>query len=244
MIEAGPGHPENVPGNRLSGLPTETFACAPWSKTNETGHGAQRDDNEAARISVSGRRKNWRRIFPPWPPEDRPRDPRPAARRKLFHRWHGGCRLPPMYLPTVDSGTKSLSHEPGGGEPGSGAVLQQAGHDRAMDQGRKSQTHKSIYRLSPPPKVRTERNLQNSRLDPDETGSPVDLAYQIAAKCAFFTRGRRESRKLKTPWRMTESGANHSLRGIPCYTEENNEISEIWRCQSMGLYKRHSTCKG
>jgi len=162
----------------------------------------------------------------PWPPEDRPRDPGPDSThepgqpavgssahdrstdprsfsaQKAVPPWHGGCRLPPMYLPTVDSGTKSLSHEPGGGEPGSGAVLQQARHDRAMDQGRKSQTHKSIYRLSPPPKVRTERNLQNSRLNPDETGSPVDLAYQIAAKCAFFTRGRREVRKLKTRWRI------------------------------------------
>jgi hypothetical protein len=158
----------------------------------------------------------------PWPPEDRPRDPgpdsthepgQPAVGSSAHDRSTRSPQLqcaescstlarrlppPPMYLPTVDSGTKSLSHEPGGGE--SGAVLQQARHDRAMDQGRKSQTHKSIYRLSPPPKVRTERNLQNSRLNPDETGSPVDLAYQIAAKCAFFTRGRREFRKLKTRW--------------------------------------------
>jgi hypothetical protein len=44
---------------------------------------------------------------------------------------------------------------------------------------------RSIYRLSPPPKVRTERNLQNSRFEPDETGSPVDLGCRIPAKCAF-----------------------------------------------------------
>jgi hypothetical protein len=34
--------------------------------------------------------------------------------------------------------------------------------------------------------VQTERNLQNSHLNPDETGSPVDLGFRIPAKCAFF----------------------------------------------------------
>jgi hypothetical protein len=53
----------------------------------------------------------------------------------------------------------------------------------------------SIYCLSPPPKVRTERNLQNSRLNPDETSSLVDLERRIPAQCAFFTQLMRESRK-------------------------------------------------
>jgi len=53
----------------------------------------------------------------------------------------------------------------------------------------------SIYCLSPPPKVRTERNLQNSRLNPDETSSLVDLERRIPAQCAFFTQLMRESRR-------------------------------------------------
>ena len=52
---------------------------------------------------------------------------------------------------------------------------------------------RSIDKLSPPPKVRTERNLQNSRLNPDETGSPVDSECRIPAKWAFFTQRRGES---------------------------------------------------
>ena len=60
---------------------------------------------------------------------------------------------------------------------------------------------RSIYKLSPPPKVQTERNLQNSRLNPDEAGSLVDLECRIPAKCAFFTQLIRESQKLKTGWR-------------------------------------------
>jgi hypothetical protein len=60
---------------------------------------------------------------------------------------------------------------------------------------------RSIYKLSPPPKMRTERNLQNSRLNPDETSSLVDLERRIPAKCAFLTQVMRESRKLKTRWR-------------------------------------------
>src|SRR5437879_11658603 len=54
---------------------------------------------------------------------------------------------------------------------------------------------RSVYKLSPPPKVQTERNLQNSRLNPDESSSPVDLGCRIPAKCAFFTQRGRESRK-------------------------------------------------
>ena len=54
---------------------------------------------------------------------------------------------------------------------------------------------RSICKLGPPPKVQTERNLQNSRLNPDESGSPVDLGCRIPAKCAFFTQLMRESRK-------------------------------------------------
>jgi hypothetical protein len=46
--------------------------------------------------------------------------------------------------------------------------------------------HWPIYQLSPPPKVQTERNLQNSRLNPAETSSLVDLERRIPAKCAFF----------------------------------------------------------
>ena len=53
----------------------------------------------------------------------------------------------------------------------------------------------SIYCLSPPPKVRTERNLQNSRLNPDETSSLVDLERRIPAQCPFFTQLMREFRK-------------------------------------------------
>jgi hypothetical protein len=52
-----------------------------------------------------------------------------------------------------------------------------------------------MYKLSPPSKVQTERNLQNSRLNPDETSSLVDLERRIPAKCAFFTQLMRESRK-------------------------------------------------
>jgi hypothetical protein len=58
---------------------------------------------------------------------------------------------------------------------------------------------------SPPPNVQTERNLQNSRLNPDEAGSLVDLERRIPAQCAFFAQLMRESRKLKTRWR---SGSN------------------------------------
>ena len=64
-----------------------------------------------------------------------------------------------------------------------------------------SKNTRPIYKLSPPPKVQTERNLQNSRLNPDETSSLVDLDRRIPAKCAFFTQVMRESRKLKTGWR-------------------------------------------
>jgi hypothetical protein len=46
-----------------------------------------------------------------------------------------------------------------------------------------------VDKLSPPPKVRTERILQNSRLNPDETSSPVDQECRIPAKWAFFTAG-------------------------------------------------------
>jgi hypothetical protein len=49
--------------------------------------------------------------------------------------------------------------------------------------------------------VRTERNLQNSLLNPDESSSPVDLECRIPAICAFFGRLTRESQKLKTRWR-------------------------------------------
>ena len=58
-----------------------------------------------------------------------------------------------------------------------------------------------IYKLSPPPKVQTERNLPKLAFEPDETGSPVDLGYRIPAKCAFFRQRGREPRKLKTRWR-------------------------------------------
>ena len=51
------------------------------------------------------------------------------------------------------------------------------------------------YKLSPPPKARIERNLQKLAFGRDETGSPVDLACRIPAKCAFFTQLMRESRK-------------------------------------------------
>ena len=52
-----------------------------------------------------------------------------------------------------------------------------------------------------PPKMQTERNLQNSRLNPEESTSPVDLGGQIPAKCALSTQLKGESRKLKTGWR-------------------------------------------
>ena len=55
--------------------------------------------------------------------------------------------------------------------------------------------HWPIYKLSPPPKVQTERNLQNSHFNPNESSSPVDLECRISAKCAFFTQLMRESRK-------------------------------------------------
>ena len=46
---------------------------------------------------------------------------------------------------------------------------------------------RSIYKLSPPTKVQTERNLQNSGLNPDETSSLVDLERRIPAKCGFVS---------------------------------------------------------
>jgi hypothetical protein len=62
---------------------------------------------------------------------------------------------------------------------------------------------RSICKLGPPPKVQTERNLQNSRLNPDESGSPVDLGCRIPAKCAFFTQ---KKRILKTKDSLAERG--------------------------------------
>jgi hypothetical protein len=47
--------------------------------------------------------------------------------------------------------------------------------------------------------------------EPDETRSPVDLGCEIPARCASFVQVKRESRKLKTRWRMTQSAANQSL---------------------------------
>jgi hypothetical protein len=44
-----------------------------------------------------------------------------------------------------------------------------------------SRPHWPIYKLSPPPKVQTERNLQNSRLNPNECSSPVDPERRIPA---------------------------------------------------------------
>jgi len=43
--------------------------------------------------------------------------------------------------------------------------------------------------------VQTERILQNSRLNLNESSSPVDLGCRIPAKRAFFTQLMRESRK-------------------------------------------------
>jgi hypothetical protein len=63
---------------------------------------------------------------------------------------------------------------------------------------------RSVDKLSPPPKVRTERILQNSRLSPDETSSPVDQECRIPAKWAFFAQVMRQSRKLKTRWRSAK----------------------------------------
>ena len=63
---------------------------------------------------------------------------------------------------------------------------------------------RSVYWLSPPPKVRTERNLQNSRSSPDDNSSPVDLGCRIRAKCAFFTQLIRES------WKPEDSLAERS----------------------------------
>jgi hypothetical protein len=45
--------------------------------------------------------------------------------------------------------------------------------------------------------------------------SPVDLECEIAAKCVLFTQRSRESGKLKTRWRMSQSAANRSPRRIP-----------------------------
>jgi hypothetical protein len=50
-----------------------------------------------------------------------------------------------------------------------------------------------------PPKVRTERNLQNSRFEPDETEKRA--FGRNPAPQVHRTQRRRESRKLKTRWR-------------------------------------------
>jgi hypothetical protein len=45
------------------------------------------------------------------------------------------------------------------------------------------------------------REKSNSRLNPDESGSPVDLGCRIPAKCAFFTQ---KKRILKTKDSLAE----------------------------------------
>ena len=57
-----------------------------------------------------------------------------------------------------------------------------------------------VDKLSPPPKVRTERNLQNSRLNPTK---PVLrwTSRPDSGQMGVFAQVMRESRKLKTRWR-------------------------------------------
>ena len=55
--------------------------------------------------------------------------------------------------------------------------------------------------------------LQNSRLNPDEASSLVNLERRIPAKCAFFAQVMRESRKLKTRWR-SEVNSNCRYRFV------------------------------
>ena len=61
---------------------------------------------------------------------------------------------------------------------------------------------RSIYKLSPPPKVQTERNLQNSRLNPDETGSPVDSGVPDSGQMRVFHAD--DERILKTEDSLAE----------------------------------------
>ena len=49
----------------------------------------------------------------------------------------------------------------------------------------------------------------------------MDQKCRIPAKCAFFAQVMRESRKLKTGWRMVQSGANHYLVRNSLITREN-----------------------
>jgi hypothetical protein len=57
---------------------------------------------------------------------------------------------------------------------------------------------RSVYKPSPPPKMQTERNLQNSHLNPGESSSPVDLGCRIPAKSSTTRTARRASPILTT----------------------------------------------
>jgi hypothetical protein len=52
--------------------------------------------------------------------------------------------------------------------------------------------------------MQTERNLQNSHFNPNESSSPVDLKCPIPAKCAFFHAG--DERIPKTEDSLAERG--------------------------------------
>ena len=89
--------------------------------------------------------------------------------------------------------------------------------------------HWPIYKLSPPPKVQTERNLQNSRLNPGETGSPVDFRSRIPPKCAFCHAG--DERIPKTEDSLAE--------GVGF-----EPTSDFRRCRFSRQGSRVSTCIG
>ena len=87
--------------------------------------------------------------------------------------------------------------------------------------------------------MQTERNLQNSRLNLDETSSLVDLERRIPAKWAFFAQVMRESRKMKTRWRMMQSGANQSLCSNSLITrEDTGNFYDSWLSRGASHMKK------
>jgi hypothetical protein len=69
--------------------------------------------------------------------------------------------------------------------------------------------------------------LQNSRLNPDEASSLVDLERRIPAKCAFFAQLMRESRKLKTRWRSRVNSYSRATFDWPDIIRESYGIGPI-----------------
>jgi hypothetical protein len=68
----------------------------------------------------------------------------------------------------------------------------------------------------------------------------VDQKCRIPAKCAFFAQVMRESRKLKTGWRMVQSDANQSPWSNSLITRENTENFADW-CSTIRMIVAKST---